>query len=206
MLILIDGYNMIAPVAPPRRGAANDWLRVERQRLIHSLATQLGEALSRQTTVVFDAAGAPAKELARLGLESKYVEQGIQIEFSVDHEQADDRIAELIGLHSSPKRLTVVSSDHRVQISAQRRGATAIDSEVWWDALADGRIMLAIPWPPRKSSEPPISTGAVNSEKGPVDPEEVEHWLKEFGFSEDVSPQPKKKANPFPKGYGEDLL
>lgn len=206
MLILIDGYNMIAPVAPPRRGAASDWLRVERQRLIHSLVARLGEPLCRQTTVVFDASGAPVKELARLGLESKYVEQGIQIEFSVDHEQADDRIAELIGLHSSPKRLTVVSSDHRVQISAQRRGATAVDSEVWWDALADGRIMLAIPWPPQRSSASPISTDVVESEKGAVDPEDVEHWLKEFGFSEDVSPPPKKSENPFPKGYGEDLL
>jgi len=206
MLILIDGYNMIAPVAPPRRGAASDWLRVERQRLIHSLASQLGEPLSRQTTVVFDAAGAQAKELARLGFESKYVEQGIQIEFSVDHDQADDRIAELIGLHSSPKRLTVVSSDHRVQISAQRRGATAIDSEVWWDALADGRIMLAIPWPPPKSSAYSASAGAVETKKGPVDPEDVEHWLKEFGFSEDISPSPNEWENPFPKGYGEDLL
>jgi uncharacterized protein len=206
MLILIDGYNMIAPVAPPRRGAASDWLRVERQRLIHSLASQLGEPLSRQTTVVFDAAGAPTKELARLGLESKYVEQGIQIEFSVDHEQADDRIAELINLHSSPKRLTVVSSDHRVQISAQRRGATAIDSEVWWDALADGRIMLAIAWPPQKSSGSPASTGVLESGKGPVDPEDVERWLKEFGFSDDVSPPTGKWENPFPEGYGEDLL
>ena len=35
-----------------------------------------------------------------------------------------------------PNHLTVVSSDHRIQIAAKRKRATVIDSDVWYNQLA----------------------------------------------------------------------
>jgi len=206
MLILIDGYNMIGPVAPPGRGRSTDWLRNERQRLISNLAIGLGDVLSRQTTIVFDAAGASTSELARLGLENRYQQLGMTIEFATEYRDADERIVELIAEHTAPKRLTVISSDHRIQTAARRRGALAIDSEVWQDGLTEGRVVLAIPWPPDAKSSIPFHSQEPESEKDGLIRGDVEHWLSEFGFSDDESTQRRSPDNPFPEGYGEDLL
>ena len=193
MLILIDGYNLIAPIAPPGRGSSRHWLQDERHRLIDRLADALGAELAKQTTVVFDAAAAPP------GLESRYVQRGLEIEFAVGYPEADDRLEELIAAHTSPKRLTVVSSDHRIQNAARRRGATAIDSEQWLDRLADGEVMLAIRVARPASDAPPRQHDKAET------PGEIAKWLSAFEC-EDELPPADVFENPFPPGYGEDLL
>lgn len=200
MLILLDGYNVIAPPGriamlklPAHRRPPADWLRDQRNRLVQTLADGLGPELARKTTIIFDAADAPP------GLPSLMVEQGITIEFSVGYREADDRLEELIAAHHAPKRLTVVSSDHRVQLAARRRGALAVDGEAWLDRLTDGKPLLAIPWPPPSSVPKP-----QESEK-PV-AGKVDEWLEAFEMEPD-SPQEKRRPwHPFPEGYGEDLL
>ena len=192
MLILIDGYNVIAPVAAPGRGTTHRWLQAERQRLIDQLVTGLDKELACQTTVVFDAAAAPP------GLESRYVQSGIEIEFAIGYREADDRLEELISQHSSPKRLTVVSSDHRIQSAARRRGALAVNSDVWLDRLIDGRVLLAIP----------VASADLNLESADKKPDVcgVPNWLKEFGIAGDLPPDLNGIDSPFPPGYGDDLL
>lgn len=194
MLILIDGYNVIAPIAPPGRGARDRWLHDERQRLIDRLSAALPPEMARRTTIVFDAAAAPP------GRESRFVQQGIQIEFAVGYAEADDRLEELIAAHSSPKRLTVVSSDHRVQTAARRRGALAIDSDQWLDRLDDGQLLLAI------SLDSPGDPAHSSAHEKPALPGEVDDWLTEFGIGDESSRKPGEIENPFPPGYGEDLL
>ena len=122
-----------------------------------------------------------------------------------------DLIEELIAAHATPKRLTVVSSDHRIQVSARRRGALAVDSEPWLDRLAAGRVQLAIDWPPAANSAETASEKSRASEKPAiyekrVSPEDVADWLKEFGIDRELPPDSKKNENPFPEGYGNELL
>lgn len=194
MLILIDGYNVIAPIAPPGRGATDRWLQDERQRLIDRLSAALPPAMARRTTVVFDAAAAPP------GLESRFIRHGIEVEFAVGYAEADDRLEELIAAHSSPKRLTVVSSDHRVQTAARRRGALAIDSDHWLDRLADGHVLLAI------SLDSAVNQAQVLEQEKPALPGDAGDWLMEFGIDDKCSRKASEIENPFPPGYGEDLL
>jgi predicted RNA-binding protein with PIN domain len=201
MLILIDGYNVIAPIAAPGRGATERWLQAERERLIELLYAGLGQSLSSQTTVVFDAAAAPP------GLDSRYVVKGIEVEFAIGYAEADDRLEELIAEHSSPKRLTVVSSDRRVKTAATRRGALAVDSDVWLDRLSDGHIMLA-----NRATASSLQDES-HLEKPPA-VGDVDEWLNVFGMEPGPSKSPESKRvaksreidNPFPPGYGEDLL
>lgn len=243
MLILIDGYNVIAPVAPPSRGDRRGWLRAERQLLIDRLIAGLDPRLVEQTCVVFDAA------VSLPGLPSALRIRGLEIRFAVDHAEADDLIEELMATHPAAKRLTVVTSDRRLQVAAKRVGAMAFDAHLWLDALLDGKVLLAVDWPPPLSPHffDPTgrqSAGYESGSKPLPTPVSVADWLSHFGLTQEelagVEPQPRPTAlsggddapgrgeridplaeaapgrsphqelpegfNPFPEGYGEDLL
>jgi hypothetical protein len=99
--------------------------------------------------------------------------------------------------------LTVVSSDHRVQRAARRRKARPVDSERWYaDRLAE-----------RGQKHQRRSPASLRGEK-PLDAAEVDYWLAEFSdtpanASSGSTPPPAASddmSNPFPPGYGEDLL
>ena len=136
LLLLIDGYNVLAPAAPPRVSDPM-WLHRERMQLIERLATHLPEAVRTRTHLVFDAANPPPDRPDR------FSHQGIQVQFAIAYPEADDLLEETIRGHSSPKQLTVISSDHRVQAAATRRGAVAFDSQDWFDDLLDGKLRLS---------------------------------------------------------------
>jgi predicted RNA-binding protein with PIN domain len=243
MLILIDGYNVIAPVAPPNRVNRRGWLRAERQLLIDRLLIGLDPRLVYQTCVVFDAAVAPP------GAESHLRIQGLEIRFAVDHDEADDLIEELLLAHPAAKRLSLITSDRRLQAAAKRVGAQAFDAQVWLDSLLDGRVLLAIDWPPRSdaivrdAARWPAGDADSGSKPTPHPAAELD-WLEHFGITKaelaewelqseptvppraddnsrhadridpDAGRPPGRISsrelpegfNPFPKGYGEDLL
>lgn len=186
MLLLIDGYNIAQPVTPSRNPPP-DWLRRAREGLLTTLAKHLDEELRGKTCVVFDAADPPRNR------PSTYQYLGIEVRFAVDHVTADDLLEELIRAHHTPKRLMVVSSDHRVQVAAKRRGASSMDSEPWMDHLTDDRVVLAasVQRTGSQSSQRTGSPGEFESDHGAgqgamkpkvTDPNEVEQWMKEFGF------------------------
>jgi predicted RNA-binding protein with PIN domain len=263
MLILIDGYNVIAPVAPPGKNPASDWLHQERMMLIDRLANQLDPQLASQTCVVFDATTRSRSALGNdANSDSTLRLRQIEVRFAVNHDEADDLIEELIALHSSPKRLTVVSSDHRLQAAAKRCGATVFDSQPWLDSLLDGHLLLAIAWPPerRDGIRPADAHGLAGDEEKSesLDDTTVQQWMRAFGVTDNKrqhasrppkqrhkpaqsqatepqsadsnvpkakprvqkphsQPRPNQKTpadpkrniesdNPFPDGYGEDLL
>ena len=95
--LVIDGYNVIAPAAAPRRGA-DDWLRRERRRLLDRIADAADEQVRRRTCVVFDAAAPPAGRPHRL------VHREMTIRFAVDYPEADDLVEAIIAANSAPKR------------------------------------------------------------------------------------------------------
>ena len=172
-LLLIDGYNVVAPTAPPGRGADASWLSRARMQLIARLIEHLNDETRRRTCVVFDAANPPRDRPARFEME------GIDVRFAVGYPEADDLLEELIASHSAPKRLAVISSDHRLQTAARRRGAIAFDSRDWLDDLLDGHVRLAV------DSLPGAGQGSASDDKKPDNSGfDTDEWMREFGLDE----------------------
>ena len=126
MSLLVDGYNLIYAANIVGPGIGPRGLERARQALLNTLAAALPEAERARTVIVFDAAAAPP------GLPRQLTHQGMLVRFAAGYESADELLEELIVADSAPKRLTVVSSDHRVQRAARKRRAKAIDSDVWF--------------------------------------------------------------------------
>ncbi|WP_182866384.1 NYN domain-containing protein [Rhodopirellula sp. JC639] len=151
LLLLIDGYNITQPIGPAGN-ADPRWLERDRNVLLRELTNHLSLSVRKKTCVVFDAANPPRDR------PSEFVHQEIAVRFAVDYLSADDLLEEIIRTHHTPKRLMVVSSDHRIQIAARRRGAAHFDSQPWMDDLTDGKVHLAIA---------PVSDSAVSDSARP---------------------------------------
>jgi hypothetical protein len=187
MSILIDGYNLLHVSGIFGRARGADGLRRSREALLRTLAASLPADERPRTTVVFDAAEAPP------GLPRTVDQDGMTIRYASDHAEADDLIEELIAADHAPKKLVVVSSDHRIQRAARRRKAQAVDSDRWFQELQAQRASRA-------------QADASPTAKPQHDPTEaeVQFWMERFAVEEppeDISPD-----SPFPPGYGEDLL
>jgi hypothetical protein len=226
MSILIDGYNLLNSVGITGPAVGRGGLERSRMALLNFLAETLDPADVPQTTVVFDASHPPP------GLPRSVDHRGVQVFFAAQYKDADSMIEELILANSAPRRLTVVSSDHRVQRAARRRRARAVDSDVWFMETIRNRQQRQ-----RSAARPTPVRPAV-----PLQDKELEYWLHQFGdgpIGEDIvddgaaqqgSPplaadigshaEPTRPAvdderlsdedarnigNPFPPGYGEDL-
>lgn len=190
MSLIIDGYNLIHAANLVGSGAGPGGLERSRQALLDLLVYSLPERDRTRTTVVFDAAKPPP------GLPRRSVYQGIEVLFASAYDDADELIEELIKSDSAPKRLTVVSSDHRLHRAARRRKAKAVDSERWYAELVKRR--KAGPSPPFEEPKP----------DRPLSPHEVERWMNELGAgeaAEDSGEQWPQIDNPFPPGYAEDV-
>src|SRR5262249_26431947 len=152
----------------PTRGRGPGYLERARQALLTFLAESLDPEEVTKTTIVFDAHDPPR------GLPRRSQFRGMTVIFAEQEDEADDAIESLIGQDFSPKKLTVVSSDHRIQRAAKRRKARAVDSDVWYQELLIARRSRA------KSSE-------VGPERPnvPLLDEQVDYWLKEFGLEDE---------------------
>ena len=174
LLLLIDGYNVVAPVAAPSRDRDGRWLQRERMNLVRRLVDHLTDLQKQRTCVVFDAEAPPA------GRPSSFMVEGVMVRFAVDYPEADDLLEEMIASHSAPGSLMVVSSDHRVQAAAKRRGCSFSDSQPWLDDLLEGRVASACKSQKRAGQ----GRGLDDAEKTDpvVNEQQVDAWLKEFGF------------------------
>lgn len=140
---------------------------------------------------------------------SESQQHGITVRYATEHESADELLEELISKASAPRKLTVVSSDHRVQRAAKRRKARAVDSDVWYAEILDLQRET------RKLAAPDSCKPT-----SPLSEEEVAAWLYEFGevsleqgspvssvhHNDDAPSVATPIENPFPPGYAEDLL
>ncbi len=166
MRILIDGYNLLFQSQLVGKGRGPGWLERARQKLIAHLHSRISQELLAQTTIVFDAS--QAQDSSRDSISK----QSVSIIFAHEHPQADDLLEELIRQHPSPKSLTVVSSDHRIQRCAKARRAQSVDSESFLDRLEK-----------RGPISPGSSVGINEPQKSnqPLTEEQVNYWLREFG-------------------------
>ena len=85
----------------------------------------------------------------------------LQIVFAPAGTDADSEIERLIAAHDAPRQLLVVSSDHRLHRAAQKRKCQAIDSEPFWESLAEQ------PDEADRASQTPANPGTA-------------YWLQEF--------------------------
>jgi predicted RNA-binding protein with PIN domain len=150
---LIDGYNLLYAIGLPARRETGH-LQLARDRLL----TLIAERLPRdQVTVVFDAHQAPP------GVPREQTHDGIHVIFA--HGAADDLIREIVDHDSSPRTLSVVTSDHDVQRSARRREAHVIESVDFLDEL-----FRPAPPPAANRPEKPTTASAADNQ----------HWLEAF--------------------------
>ena len=169
--LLIDGYNLMYAIGYAQAGDTRPKaLESGRNRLIELLAGQLGPA-ANQTCIVFDAG-----DVAPKGLPKFYQQRFIHLLFSSDYLSADECIQEILQVHSNPKRLVLLSSDHRVQRKATARGATIRDSEDWEQAVE----LLAVRTLSDTSSAEEVLDPSKQNPK--VSASDREEWLREFGF------------------------
>ena len=128
-LFLIDGYNLwwaSEDIGPDNETGT---LEAARQSLIQWLLDTLTAELAKKTVVVFDAKKPPANRT------NLFNYQGLLVHFAVGYPDADTLMESYIDVHTAPRNLTVVSSDHRVQRAAKRRRAQAIDGNVWYQRI-----------------------------------------------------------------------
>lgn len=193
--VIIDGYNLMHVT----RFKPTSQKEGELQRCREGLLTLLAKHVQPRwkTIVVFDSENAPKH------LPDQFNWQRIRVLFARHENSADDLIASLIQKHANAKQLVVVSSDHRVQVAASRRKATAIDAEPWFDALLD--------LPKRKIEK----DSDAKPDPTRLEPELTSEELDEFRIAmngpieiepeHDASEESIEFENPFPEGYFDDL-
>jgi predicted RNA-binding protein with PIN domain len=194
--LLVDGYNLLHAAGLARVRYAQGDLERARHRLLGMLCEKLSPAEQMRATVVFDSSEA-APDASR---EQRH--HDVRVLFAPPGFEADDLIEQLIAQHPAAKQLLVVSGDHRLHKAANRRGATPVDSDPFWERLQrrpDARMSLI----PEPGHVAPVSAGRVEetgAARAGTTSAATAAWLAEFGeFSvEDLAAEVKAEdqANP----------
>ncbi len=129
MRLLIDGYNLLHATDLFGEGDLEGTLRGSREALLDFLIRNLSEQERKATTIIFDAAQAPPN------LPNKYNQEGILVWFARDYPDADSLMEEILDSNRSSRDLIVVSHDRRVQRAARSSGAKPVDSSQWFQEL-----------------------------------------------------------------------
>jgi predicted RNA-binding protein with PIN domain len=167
MRTLIDGYNLMYARGLLSRRPSPRGLRKVRDRFLNELAQALGPRAASETAIVFDAAAHPAH------LPAETTHKGLVVIFAVGAANADERIEQLIAQHPTPKTLTVISSDHRVQQAASRRRARVLSVEEFLDQLDASPARSQPPAPSPPSAE-------ERTRERQLTPQESAYWQQVF--------------------------
>ncbi|WP_422926568.1 NYN domain-containing protein [Singulisphaera sp. PoT] len=181
MRFLIDGYNLMHAQGLMGKRFGLDGFRKARTRFLNDLHDGLGPIEAHLTTVVFDALD-PPREQPR---EMKH--KGISVIYAVSEDSADDRIEQLIAKHSSPKNLSVISSDNRIRIAASRRKAKVFSADEFLEFLQSRRRQREEPSKPLKP-EPPRERLLSEAESA--------FWQEEFRSLEELPETREVFQNP----------
>lgn len=159
-MVIIDGTNLLWAI---HESYAEHEIAGEVQlcQTLDRYFAQMGD----EGQIVFDGAGPMDKSVFNgMGY--------VDIAFSGFASDADTIIEEKILANTSPRRLTVVSSDRRLRKAAAERNATALKADLFWGQV---RRELARKRPARK--EPEAKHEGLTSG-------ETEQWLDIFGLDD----------------------
>lgn len=156
---LIDGYNLLHAAVDVPAKLAPGGLRKLRHRFLNELAHRLGPMEAGGTTVVFDAREPPE------GTRRRGLHKGLTVLFATGEEGADAMIEQLLSQHSSPKQLTVVSTDRRIRQAAARRKARVMTADEFWSSLSSRKRSWLPPEPAERAepAEPPPLSAAESA-------------------------------------------
>jgi predicted RNA-binding protein with PIN domain len=154
MPILIDGHNLLHAVKAMTEGQVLS--EVQLCKLIGGYLKQT----KQRGEIIFDGRG----PLDKSGLAGA---TNLEVSFSGSATDADTVIENRIKASTAPKRLTVVSNDHRLIKAAKARKAVALTADDFWEKVFKN---LTRKW---REAEPAAKrTGITNGE--------TEFWLKFF--------------------------
>jgi uncharacterized protein len=176
MRYLIDGYNLLHAMGllNPKQGVAGA-LEKARFDLLDRLHALFGDR-SGQLTVIFDAGRVPRRGQA------VHDYRGLHVQYAL-RQEADEWIETLIQNEPTPKGLTIVSDDHRVQMAARRRQCPVLDCNAFLDEAE------------REPRPGPVQLGNQEVKPEKLDQAEQKRWLDEFSGLDD-DPALKKWLDP----------
>jgi predicted RNA-binding protein with PIN domain len=178
---LIDGYNVMHAGGRLGPKLARGGFRRARRRFLDELAATLPPQEAEQTTVVFDASVPPGD----FQVEERY--RGLNVLFALGDENADARIERLIAADSTPRKLTVVSSDRRIRQAARRRRAVVLTAEDYWERLDDLKERRSRSHEPKTAAPEPRSSAHAEDDSA--------HWQEVF-HDLDASAETRKALDP----------
>lgn len=169
MATIIDAYNLMHACGLLRGRIGPGGLERSRLALLNFLAESLPADVAAKTIVVFDSSSSSSD------MPGQAKHRGLTVRFAHGYDDADSLIEELIKRDHSPKSLTVVSSDRRVQFAAKRRRAKAVGSGKWYGQVCRERAARA---KIQESPERPVV---------PLLSEDVDYWINHFGGEESLA-------------------
>jgi predicted RNA-binding protein with PIN domain len=162
---LIDGYNLLHALGLANRQMPKGKLERARRQMLDWLAEGLGP-IAEDASVVFDAPQVAGPQ------QPEQHHRGIAVRFC-SGQLADDWIEQFIAQVPQPKRLTLVSNDHRIQDAARHRGCSAWTCQHFID------------WLLARGSQKPAAVEEKDAKpEAPVEGE-VQEWLRAFGSDEE---------------------
>ncbi len=128
--LILDGYNVLfqTPLMLAKSGKAD--LEISRNRLAYFMALGMSSNQLEKSAIVYD-----AKQQATTEPKIAKLDSGLKIVFAANVDEADRLIEEIIASHASPKQLTVVTSDRKIQRTAKSHGSRFIDATEWFDHI-----------------------------------------------------------------------
>jgi len=158
-MLIIDGYNLLHAILKAEE--ASEAIGDLELCMVVSRYLKL---IGRPGEMIFDGAGPPDKS----GFDNV---SNLEVFFAGLGADADTVIEDKISASTSPKRLTIVSSDRRLRKAARTRRCNSLKSEVFWDNV---RKQLNRKRPARE----PVAKRQGLSES------ETDQWLDFFGFEQ----------------------
>jgi len=158
-LVIIDGHNLLRAI----QGVSEDFGTITDVQLCRIVGRYLKLA-GEKGEIIFDGTGPRDKS----GFDNI---SNLEVSFAGQGSDTDTVIENKIKASTAPKRLTVVSSDRRLQKAARARKTTAVKSQVFWNKL---QKQLSRKKKPKEPTEK--HWGLTEGE--------TEQWLEFFGLEQ----------------------
>jgi len=158
-MIIIDGHNLLRSI----QKVFEDFESISDVQLCRIIGRYL-KLIAEKGQIIFDGTGPPDKS----GFDNI---SHLEVLFAGQGTDTDTVIEDKIKASTAPRRLTIISSDRRVQKAARTRRATAVKSRVFWETVQKQLSRKERP------KEPAAKRHGLSES-------ETKQWLKLFGLEQ----------------------